>query len=150
MIRYAIFCGISFITLMGTTGCLSSPATPEERSTGLDLVGSSSSKMPIRLGTTTRSQILLLLGEPLRASADGHSVEYVYEPIVEHRGYISFGGPCGFCGEYPWTRKIHEFLWLSFGNNDVLSNFATSRDLPTNDWKHFAATNASQIAPTHE
>jgi hypothetical protein len=84
--------------------------------------------MPVRIGQTTRPQAIASLGKPTRVSSDGRAIEYVYQPITGHRGYVALGGPCGLCGNYPWEVRTRETLWLAFDRTGILCRCATSRD----------------------
>src|SRR5690349_4092015 len=92
----------ALVLLSGLTGCLHAVATPEERRTGIDLVGPAKSSTPIRVGVSTRSEVVQALGEPKEFSADGRAIAYSYNPIVARSGFVFLGGPCGLCGYYPF------------------------------------------------
>src|SRR5262245_42752985 len=103
---------LALVLLSGLNGCLHAVATPEERRTGIDLVGSAESSAPIRVGVSTRSEVIRSLGEPKDVSSDGRAIAYSYNPIVARSGFVFLGGPCGLCGYYPFEDRTKEDLWL--------------------------------------
>lgn len=124
-------------------GCLHEVAAPKERRTGIDLVGSAKSSAPIRVGLSTRSEVVRALGEPKEVSSDGRAIAYSYSPIVARSGFVFLGGPCGLCGYYPFEDRIKEDLWLAFDRDDILKLFASSREKGAGDWKVFCAAASS-------
>ena len=129
--------------LAGVCGCLFEPAAPTERLTGVDLVGPPGSAAPLRAGQTSRPQALNTLGNPSRVSSDGRAVEYDYQPVTTHVGFIFIGGPCGLCGYYPFQVHGSERLWLAFNDDGTLTRYATSRDHTPTDWDRFQAATAA-------
>jgi hypothetical protein len=130
--------------LLTLTGCLHAPATPEERRTGVDLVGRTESAAPIRVGVSTRQEIIQTLGEPNEVSADGRAIAYSYNPIVARSGFVVLGGPCGLSGYYPFTDRIQEHLWLAFDAEGRLKSYTSSRAKSDSDWKAFCAAASSR------
>jgi hypothetical protein len=135
----------------GLAGCANTlylPATPEERRTGVDLVGPAGSKLPIEAGNTSRSQIIGQLGKPERVSPDGRAIGYTYDPISGHRGHVALGGPCGLCGVYPIDLRTHETLWLAFGNDGTLNRYTSSREPGQVNWEAFCSGAAADNPAT--
>lgn len=128
---------ISSILAASLCGCLHSPATPEERRTGIDLVGMADSTSPIRAGVSSREEVIKALGEPQQVSPDRHAIAYEYEPIVSRAGFVFIGGPCGLRGYYPSESRIKESLWLAFDDRDTLQWYLSSRDRNDVDWQTF-------------
>ena len=140
-----MFSRIPFVLLLlvGLTGCLHTSATPEERRTGIDLVGRTESAAPIRIGISTRPEIFQTLGEPRHVSADGRAIAYSYNPIVARSGFVFLGGPCGLSGYYPFADRIQEDLWLAFDREGRLKSYTSSRARSDLDWKAFCAAASS-------
>jgi hypothetical protein len=130
---------VSVLLMVSLSGCLYERATPEERQTGTDKIGTPESQKPVRIGQTTFDETVSTLGKPSRVSSNGRAVEYTYQPISGHGGFVSLGGPCGLCGVYPFTYRGHESLWLGFDGSGVLSRCASTRDGSPTDWEHFSA-----------
>lgn len=118
-------------------GCLHAPATPEERRTGVDLVGDEESSAPIRVGVSTRPQVIETLGNPQQQSQDGHAIGYEYQPVVSRSGFVFLGGPCGLRGYYPSEKRINEFLYLAFDDQDKVKWYLSSRERPDVEWQRF-------------
>lgn len=126
MSRHLLFAGSLFILLLAT-GCLYAPTPPEQRRTGIDLVGGPGSGRPIEVGIANRDDVLTKLGPPNQTRAYGQKILYTYTPLLARRGYVGIGGPCGFCGYYPWEVRGRETLWLSFDENRLLTRADSSR-----------------------
>ena len=131
------------LLMVGLSGCLYATATPEERQNGIDRVGRGETSAPIRVGVSTRSQVVQALGQPKEASADGRAIAYSYNPIVARSGFIFVGGPCGLCGYYPFEYRTKENLWLAFNREDKLKSYTSSREKSDADWQAFCAAASS-------
>jgi hypothetical protein len=121
----------------GPGGCLHATATPEERRNGIDAVGSAETSAPIRVGVSTRSEVIDALGEPKEVSADSRAIAYSYNPIASRSGFVFLGGPCGLRGYYPVEERKTETLWLAFDRGDRLKSYSSSRETGAGNWQRF-------------
>ena len=117
----------SLFILLFSAGCLYAPASPEQRRTGVDLVGAPGSGRPIEVGVAKREDVVARLGPPKQTTDNGRSILYTYAPLLGRRGYVGLGGPCGFCGYYPWEVRGYETLSLTFDESQILTRAVSSR-----------------------
>ncbi len=123
-----------------SAGCLEAPATQQERMTGVDHVGPNDSEKPLRVGQASREMVIAQLGPPTKLSRGRSCIGYEFDAVVGHKGYVTIGGPCGMCGEYPWKMLAKETLWLAFDQAGVLKSYNSSRDKPVVAWDQFVAS----------
>src|SRR5687767_5405683 len=114
------------------SGCIYLP-TSEKTVRGTNVsakVGKRDSSKPIRIGVTSRDQILDIVGAPAHASPDQTRLTYVWQV---HSG-VWFWPLCFFLGPDAMTHPQagRRALTLSFDSRGILQAATVPKDLPAN------------------